>query len=41
MDEVYENTDDYIPSRKRKALIMFNEIIADIMTNKKSQAIIK
>ena len=41
MDEVYENTDDYIPSRKRKALIMFDEIIADIMTNKKSQAIIK
>ena len=41
MDEVYENTDDYIPSRKRKVLIMFNEIFADIMTNKKSQAIIK
>ena len=35
MDEVYENIDDYNPSRKRKILIVFDDMIADIMTNKK------
>ena len=38
MDDVYENIDDYNPSRKRK--LKFDEKIADIMTNKKLQAII-
>ena len=37
MDDVYENIDDYNPSRKRKTLIVFD----DIMSNKKFQAIIK
>ena len=41
MDNVYENINDYNPSRKRKFLIAFDEMIADIMTNKKFQAIIK
>ena len=40
MDDVYQNIDDYNPSRKRKILIVFNDMIADIMTNKKFQAII-
>ena len=40
MDGVYQNIDDYNPSRKRKILIVFNDMIADIMTNKKFQAII-
>ena len=39
MDDVYENVDDYNPSRKRKVLILFDDMIADIMT--KFQAIIK
>ena len=39
--DVYKNTDDYNPSRKRKILIVFDDMIADIMTNKKFQAIIK
>ena len=30
-----------IPKRKRKILIVFDDMIADIMTNKKFQAIIK
>ena len=38
---VYENIDDYNPNRKRKILIVFDDMIADIMTNKKFQAIIK
>ena len=41
MDDVYENIDDYNPSRKRKILIVFDDMIADIMTNKKFQSIIK
>ena len=41
MDDVYENIRDYNSSRKRKILIVFDEMIADIMTNKKFQAIIK
>ena len=41
MDDVYENIDDYNPNRKWKVLIVFDEMIADITTNKKFQAIIK
>ena len=41
MDDVYENIDDYNSSRKRKVLIVFDDMIADIMANKKFQAIIK
>ena len=41
MDDVYENIDDYNPSRKRKNLIVFDDMIAVIMSNKKVQAIIK
>ena len=41
MDDVYENINNYNPSRKRKVLIVFDDMIADIMSNKKFQAIIK
>ena len=41
MDDVYENVDNYNPSKKRKILIIFDDMIADIMTNKKFQSIIK
>ena len=41
MDDVYEDIDDYNPNRKRKILIVFDEMMADIMTNKEFQAIIK
>ena len=41
MDDIYENIDDYNRSRRRKILIVFDEMIADIMKNKKLQAIIK
>ena len=40
MDDVYENINNYNPSRKRKVLIVFDDMIADIMSNKKFQAII-
>ena len=41
MDDVYENIHDYNSRRKRKILIVFDEMIADIMVSKKFQAIIK
>ena len=41
MYDVCENINDYNPTRKGKKLIVFDEMIADIMTNKKVQAIIK
>ena len=41
MDDVYKNIDNYNPKRKRKMLIVFDDMIADIMTNKKFQATIK
>ena len=41
MNDVYENIGNYNPKRKRKILIFFDDMIADIMTNKKFQSIIK
>ena len=38
MDNVYENIDHYNSNRKRKILIIFDDMIADIMTNKKFHA---
>ena len=40
MDGVYENIDNYT-TETEKVLIVFDDMIADIMTNKKIQAIIK
>ena len=41
MRDVYNNIDNYNPKRKRKMLIVFDDMFADIMTNKRFQAIIK
>ena len=43
IDDVYEDTGDYNLSRgrERKKLIVFDDMIADIMTNRRFQAIIK
>ena len=41
MDDIYQNIDNYNPSRKRKLLIVFHDMIADIKRNKKFQVIIK
>ena len=41
MDGVYENINDYNPRIKGKEVIVFDDMIADIMTNKKLKAIIK
>ena len=39
--DVFSNIDEYNPKRKRRILIVFDDMISDIMTNKKFQAIIK
>ena len=41
MDDVYNKINDCNPNRKRKLLIVFDDVIADIMNNKNSQAMIK
>ena len=41
MDDVYENINDYNPNIKRKILIVFDDMIAGIMTNNIFQVIIK
>ena len=41
MDDIYGNINDYNSSRKRKILIIFDDMIADIMTNKRFQGIKK
>ena len=41
MDDVYENINDYNPIGRRKKLIVFDDMIADIISNKRFQAIIK
>ena len=41
IDDLYENINDYNLSRKREVLILLDDIIADIIANKKFQAIIK
>ena len=41
MDDVYEDINDYNPNRQRKMLIVFDDMIADIMSNKKFEAMIK
>ena len=37
LDDVYENINDYNLSRRRKILIFFDNMIADIMKNKRFQ----
>ena len=39
--DVYKNINDYNPVRKRKKLVVFDDMNADIMINKKFQTIIK
>ena len=41
MDDVYDNINDYNSNRRRKILVVFDDMIADIMTNKRFQVIIQ
>ena len=41
MDDVYNNIDDYNAKIKRKILIVFDDVISDIMINKRFQTTIQ
>ena len=34
MDEIYKNIEEYNPNVKRKILIVFDDMIADMLSNK-------
>ena len=35
IDDVYENVEDYNPTKKKRVLVVFHDMIADIESNKK------
>ena len=35
MDDIQKNIEEYNPNKKRKILIVFNDMIADMLSNKK------
>ena len=39
MHDVYKNIDDYNPDRENKILIVFDDMIADMIQNKKLNSI--
>ena len=41
MDDILENTEDYNKKRKRKILIIFNDMISHVMSDKKAQQVLK
>ena len=40
MDKIYENIDEHISNRKRKILIVIDDKIAKMISNKKNQSIV-
>ena len=40
MDNIYKNIEGYNPNKKRKILIVFEDMIADMLSNKKLNPIV-
>ena len=40
MDDIYKNIEEYNPNKKRKILVVFNDMIADMLNNKKLNPIV-
>ena len=40
MQDVYKNIEDYNPRKKRKILIVFDDMIADMINNKKLNPVV-
>ena len=36
MDDIYENTEEYNPHKKREILIAFDDMITDMLSDKKN-----
>ena len=41
MDDILDNIEDYNKKRKRKVLIVFDDLISHVMSNKKAQQVLK
>ena len=41
MDDIYDNIEEYNQKRKRKVLIVFDDMISHVMSNKKAQQVLK
>ena len=41
MDDIYDDINDYNKKRKRKVLIVFDDMISHVMSNKKAQHVLK
>ena len=39
MDDIYDNIEDYNKKRKRKVLIVFDDMISHVMSDKKAQQV--
>ena len=39
MDDIYENINEYTPHKKRKILIVFDDMTTDVPSNKKRQPV--
>ena len=40
MDDIYKNIEEYNPNKKRKILIVFDDMIADMLSNKKLNPVV-
>ena len=40
MDDIYKNIEEYNPNKRRKILIVFDDVIADMLSNKKLNLIV-
>ena len=40
MDDIYKDIEEYNPNKKRKMLIVFDDMIADMLNNKKLNPIV-
>ena len=40
MDDIYKNMEEYNPNKKRKILIVFHDLIADMLSNRKLNSIV-
>ena len=41
MDDIYENIEDYNPTRKKNVWIIFDSMISCVMSNKKAKQVLK
>ena len=40
MDDIYKNIEEYNPNKKRNILIVFDDVIADMLSNKKLNPVV-